>query len=76
MGRGDAWLDNCPQEIMLEAGNFARTQEERQGPQTGCPDKIAFRKGWITVDNMRRSALRLTKNTYGKYLLSLIGEES
>lgn len=76
MGRGYAWLDTGTHASLLDAGNFVRTLEERQGLQTGSPDEIAFRKGWITEEDLRRLALRMMKNNYGKYLFSLIGEES
>ncbi len=74
MGRGYAWLDTGTHASLLDAGNFVRTLEERQGLQTGSPDEIAFRKGWITSDDLRRLAKPLAKNNYGRYLLSLAGD--
>ena len=74
MGRGFAWLDTGTHSSLLDAGNFVRTLEERQGLQTGSPDEIAFRKGWITTDDLRRLAQPLAKNNYGRYLLALMSE--
>jgi glucose-1-phosphate thymidylyltransferase len=50
MGRGYAWLDTGTHASLLDAGNFVRTLEERQGVQIGSPDEIAFEKGWIDRD--------------------------
>lgn len=52
MGRGFAWLDTGTHGSLLDAGNFVRTLQERQGLQAGCPEEIAFRNGWITDDQL------------------------
>jgi len=72
MGRGYAWLDTGTHASLLDAGNFARTLENRQGLQTGCLEEIAFENGWITPDQLRERAAMFAKNAYGDYLLRLI----
>ena len=71
MGRGYAWLDTGTHGSLLDAGNFVRTLEERQGMQTGSPEEIAFEQGWITGDQLRKEAKKYAKNDYGRYLSSL-----
>lgn len=71
MGRGYAWLDTGTHASLLDAGNFVRTLQERQGLQTGCPEEIAFEMGWITPEQLRQCADRFAKNQYGQYLDSL-----
>jgi len=73
MGRGYAWLDTGTHASLLDAGNFVRTLESRQGLQTGSPDEIAWRQGWIDADALRGRAARYRKNGYGAYLLGLVG---
>ena len=72
MGRGYAWLDTGTHASLLDAGNFARTLENRQGLQTGCLEEIAFEQGWINTDQLRARAAMFAKNDYGDYLLRLI----
>ena len=71
MGRGYAWLDTGTHASLLDAGNFVRTLEQRQGMQTGCPEEIAFEKGWIDRAAMQAMAEKFAKNDYGKYLKRL-----
>lgn len=73
MGRGFAWLDTGTHASLLDAGNFVRTLQERQGLQTGCPEEIAFANGWIDRAQLRAMGERLAKNAYGNYLLTLSG---
>ncbi|ABL70211.1 MULTISPECIES: glucose-1-phosphate thymidylyltransferase RfbA [Paracoccus] len=75
MGRGFAWLDTGTHASLLDAGNFVRTLENRQGLQTGCPEEIAFEAGWISADELRARAAQFSKNAYGRYLMRLLGEE-
>lgn len=75
LGRGFAWLDTGTHESLLDAGNFVRTLQQRQGVQTGCPEEIAFRKGWITGEALSSIAARLSKSDYGRYLKQLCMEE-
>jgi len=77
MGRGYAWLDTGTHGSLLDAGNFVRTLEERQGLQTGSPDEIAWRQGWIDDDALVARARLFGKNAYGRYLAALpLGEGS
>jgi glucose-1-phosphate thymidylyltransferase len=71
MGRGYAWLDTGTHGSLLDAGNFVRTLEQRQGLQTGSPDEIAYHQGWITDEELEGRAKLFSKNTYGKYLRSI-----
>jgi glucose-1-phosphate thymidylyltransferase len=73
MGRGFAWLDTGTHASLLDAGNFVRTLEQRQGLQTGCPDEIAYNQGWIDADALRERAQKFAKNDYGRYLARLLG---
>jgi len=72
MGRGYAWLDTGTHGSLLDAGNFVRTLEKRQGMQTGCPEEIAFEHGWIDRAAMAAMAEKFAKNDYGKYLKRLL----
>jgi len=68
MGRGFAWLDTGTHASLLDAGNFVRTLQSRQGLQTGSPEEVAFNLGWISREDLRRRAERFGKNGYGEYL--------
>jgi len=72
MGRGYAWLDTGTHESLLDAGNFVRTLENRQGMQTGCLEEIAFEAGWINREQLLKRAEKFSKNGFGKYLSDLI----
>jgi glucose-1-phosphate thymidylyltransferase len=74
MGRGFAWLDTGTHGSLLDAGNFVRTLENRQGLQVGCPDEISYRMGWITRDQLAVQAQIYSKNDYGRYLLAIVNE--
>ncbi|MDF3359235.1 glucose-1-phosphate thymidylyltransferase RfbA [Sulfitobacter sp. KE34] len=73
MGRGFAWLDTGTHGSLLDAGNFVRTLEQRQGLQMGSPDEIAFAKDWISRETLQKRAEKFSKNDYGDYLKSLLG---
>lgn len=72
MGRGFAWLDTGTHASLLDAGNFVRTLENRQGLQTGCPEEIAYQSGWIDADALRARAAKFAKNEYGRYLSGIL----
>jgi glucose-1-phosphate thymidylyltransferase len=72
MGRGYAWLDTGTHASLLDAGNFVRTLEQRQGLQAGCPEEIAFQQGWIDAERLRQRAALFAKNAYGAYLDRLL----
>ena len=74
MGRGFAWLDTGTHGSLLDAGNFVRTLQARQGLQVGCPDEIAFSKGWIDRAALGKRAEIFRKNDYGRYLAGLLRE--
>ena len=71
MGRGFAWLDTGTHESLLDAGNFVRTLEERQGLLMGSPDEVAYRQGWIDRAALMARAAMFGKNRYGAYLAAL-----
>jgi len=73
MGRGFAWLDTGTHGSLLDAGNFVRTLQDRQGLQAGCPEEIAYGQGWITAEELRARAELFAKNSYGEYLMGLLG---
>ncbi len=72
MPRGFAWLDTGTPRSLLEASTFVQVIEERQGLKVGCPEEVAFRKGFITLDQLRQLANPIAKTPYGQYLLRLI----
>lgn len=72
LGRGYAWLDTGTHDSMLDAGNFIRTIETRQGLQVACLQEIAWENGWMTPDEIRASCADMMKTNYGQYLMRLI----
>ncbi|MBC5788674.1 glucose-1-phosphate thymidylyltransferase RfbA [Providencia sp. JUb39] len=72
MGRGYAWLDTGTHQSLIDAGNFIQTLEERQGLKVACPEEIAYRKNFITTDDVKKLAKPLSKNSYGQYLLKMV----
>ena len=73
MGRGFAWLDTGTHGSLLDAGNFVRTLESRQGLQTGCPEEIAYSAGWIDAVSLRARVAMHRNSGYGDYLARLLG---
>lgn len=75
LGRGFAWLDTGTHESLLEAAQFVETLERRQGYKVACLEEIAFNNGWLVAEELRMLAKRMSKNSYGEYLLALAGTE-
>ena len=74
LGRGYAWLDTGTHDAMLDAANFIRTIETRQGLQVACLQEIALENGWLTKAQLRENIQDLLKTEYGQYLLKLTEE--
>ena len=74
LGRGMAWLDTGTHHSMLQASNFVEAIQNTQGTYIACLEEIAFRKGWITKDDVKELAKPLMKTGYGKYLIDIIEE--
>ena len=75
MGRGFAWLDTGTPDTLLEAAEFMRALEKRQGFKIACPEEVAFNLGWIDAGQLRALGHRLEKSTYGRYLLRIADGE-
>lgn len=75
LGRGFAWLDTGTHDSLVEASQFIHTIEKRQGMKVACLEEIAFRKGWLNVEQVTAQAKMLAKTDYGRYLQMLIGEK-
>lgn len=74
MERGMAWLDTGTYDSLLEAASFIQTLEKRQGLKIACPEEVAWRQEWIRDDQLRTLAVSMQKNSYGQYLMKLVGE--
>jgi glucose-1-phosphate thymidylyltransferase len=75
LGRGTAWLDTGTHEALLNAANFIKVVEDRQGLKIACPEEIAYRLGYIGIEKLAAHADALKKNGYGSYLLDILNEE-
>ena len=74
LGRGFAWLDTGTHESLSEASTYIEVLEKRQGLKVACLEGIAYRRGWISEEQMRQLALPMLKNQYGQYLLKVIDD--
>ena len=72
LDRGTAWLDTGTFASLMQAGQFVHVIEERQGLRIGCIEEVAWKKGWVTDEQLEALARPLTKSGYGQYLLSLL----
>lgn len=72
LGRGMAWLDTGTFDGLLEASNFVKTIQSRQGIMIACLEEIAYLKGWIDKETLLKRGAELSKTTYGEYLLSCV----
>lgn len=75
MGRGYAWLDTGTHASLIDAANYVRITEERQGLKICCPEEIAWRMGFIDAEKLDQVAQPLRKSGYGEYLLKLLGSD-
>lgn len=75
MGRGYAWFDAGTHESLIQAGEFVRTMQQRQGLQLACPEEIAYRLGYIDGEQVARLAEPLAKTAYGQYLREILIEQ-
>jgi glucose-1-phosphate thymidylyltransferase len=75
LGRGFAWLDTGTHDSLIEASQFIHTIEKRQGFKVACLEEIAYRKGWLTREQLATEAKLLGKTLYGQYLSQLIAEK-
>ena len=76
LGRGFAWLDTGTHDSLLQASNFIATIEQRQGLKVSCIEEIAFKKGFITKEQLLELAQPLSKNQYGQYLIHLAEKQT
>jgi glucose-1-phosphate thymidylyltransferase len=76
MGRGMAWLDTGTHDSLLEASNFIATIEHRQGLKVACLEEIAFRKGYISAEDVLKLAKPMSKNLYGQYLIDIVNKNA
>jgi glucose-1-phosphate thymidylyltransferase len=72
LGRGFAWLDTGTFDSMMEAGNFVKMIEDRQGLKIACIEEIAYNMGFIDKNGLLNHAKKLEKSNYGKYLMKLV----
>ncbi|WP_445363359.1 sugar nucleotidyltransferase [Microbulbifer sp. ANSA003] len=74
LGRGSAWLDTGTHDNLLDAAHFVQTIERRQGQKIACPEEVAYRKGFISAEELEAQVQPLMKSGYGKYLMQILVE--
>jgi glucose-1-phosphate thymidylyltransferase len=74
LGRGTAWFDTGTHDALLDAGTYIAALQKRQGLKVGCPEEVAYRKGYINADDLRALGGKLAGTSYGSYLLALAEE--
>ena len=74
LGRGYAWLDTGTHDALLEAAEFVRSVQRRQGLLVGCPEEVAYQQGFISSDHLRQLSAKYKSSAYGQYLLQLIDD--
>ena len=72
LGRGIAWLDAGKHESLLQASTFVQTVQDRQGLMISCPEEIAYRMGFIDINQLNELAIQYEGNEYGRYLIELV----
>ncbi len=75
LGRGVAWLDAGTHPSLLQAANFIQAVQDRQGLMVSCPEEIAYRMGYINLDQLCAHGERMSNSTYGSYILRFVQEE-
>ena len=75
LGRGMTWFDTGTHDALIETASFVQTIQKRQGLQISCPEEIAYKKGWINSDKLKKLAEKYLKTDYGKYLVAIADNE-
>ncbi|RKX85791.1 MAG: glucose-1-phosphate thymidylyltransferase, partial [Spirochaetes bacterium] len=76
MGRGYTWFDTGTQSSLMDAASFVRTIQERSGLMVGCIEEVAYRKGYISSEQLKNLGEKQGKSSYGEYLVQIAQEES
>lgn len=76
LGRGFAWLDTGTHDSLIDAGQFVKTVEERQGYKIACLEEIAFKRGWLSKERVIAHAMSIAETKYGKYLLDMVNDSN
>ncbi len=76
LGRGFAWLDTGTHDSLIDAGQFVKTVEERQGYKIACLEEIAYKRGWLSKEQIVRQAQPIAETKYGTYLLNMVSDTS